>query len=112
MELLHVAEAVAREKHIDKEIVIEALEEAIQKAARSKYGYDKDIRASIDRIQGVVILKNYQTVVEAMPEPELNEEGEDISETTGLITLANAKRIKPDVAVGDELIDDLPPLLR
>jgi len=44
-----------------------------------------------------------------MPEPELNEEGEDISETTGLITLANAKRIKPDVAVGDELIDDLPP---
>lgn len=109
MELLHVAEAVAREKHIDKEIVLEALEEAIQKAARSKYGYDKDIRASIDRVQGVVILKNHQTVVEAMPEPELNEEGEDISETTGLITLANAKRIKPDVAVGDELIDDLPP---
>ena len=106
MELIHVADAVAREKHIDKEIVIEALEEAIQKAARSKYGYDKDIRAKIDRKTGVVDLKRYQTVVEEMPEIDEEDEG---AETIGLITLANAKRIKKDAAVGDELVDDLPP---
>jgi N utilization substance protein A len=110
MELIHVADAVAREKHIDKEIVLEALEEAIQKAARSKYGYDQDIRATIGRQSGVVELKRYQTVVEVMPEPT-EEEIEDGTgeETMGLIALAHAKRIKPDVAVGDELVDDLPP---
>jgi N utilization substance protein A len=100
MELIHVAEAVAREKHIDKEIVIEALEEAIQKAARSKYGYDQDIRAKIDRKTGVVDLKRFRTVVE-----EIDEEAEDDAQ----ILLAQAKRIKPDAAIGDELIDNLPP---
>jgi hypothetical protein len=45
MELLQVADAVAREKNIDRDIVIEAMEEAIQKAGRSKYGHDHDIRA-------------------------------------------------------------------
>lgn len=114
MELLHVADGVAREKQIDREIVIEALEEAIQKAARSKYGYDQDIRAMIDRQSGEVKLKRYQTVVEIMP--EINEEematadeDHEGTDNVGLITLAHAKRIKPDVAVGDEIIDDLPP---
>ena len=100
MELIHVADAVAREKHIDKEIVLEALEEAIQKAARSKYGYDQDIRATIDRKNGQVDLKRYRTVME-----EIDEEVEEGHQ----LTLAQAKRIKPDAAVGDQLIDDLPP---
>ena len=52
MELLQVADTVAREKGIDREIVIEAMEEAIQKAGRSKYGHDHDIRATIDRKNG------------------------------------------------------------
>lgn len=99
MELIHVADAVAREKHIDKEIVIEALEEAIQKAARSKYGYDQDIRANIDRKTGQVDLKRFRTVVE-----EIEEEMEGAQ-----LTLAQAKRIKPDVQIGEELIDNLPP---
>lgn len=99
MELIHVADAVAREKHIDKDIVLEALEEAIQKAARSKYGYDQDIRATIDRKTGQVDLKRFRTVVE-----EIEEEQEGAQ-----LTLAQAKRIKPDVALGDQLIDDLPP---
>lgn len=99
MELLHVADAVAREKNINKEIVIEALEEAIQKAARSKYGYDQDIRANIDRKSGQVDLKRFRTVVE-----EIEEEMEGQQ-----LTLDQAKRIKPDVALGDELIDNLPP---
>jgi N utilization substance protein A len=112
MELLHVAEGVAREKQIDKEIVIEALEEAIQKAARSKYGYDQDIRATIDRQHGKVDLKRVQTVVEEMPEvseEDQGEEGVDNDEHIGLITLAQAKRIKPDAEVGEEIIDTLPP---
>ena len=49
MELLQVADTVAREKNIDREIVLEAMEEAIQKAGRSKYGHDHDFRAHIDR---------------------------------------------------------------
>ena len=49
LELLQIADAVAREKAIDAEIVVEAMEEAIQKAARSKYGMENEIRAEIDR---------------------------------------------------------------
>ena len=84
MELLHVADGVAREKQIDKEIVIEALEEAIQKAARSKYGYDQDIRAKIDRTNGQVDLKRVQTVVEVMPDT-VDEAGEDTPNALNLI---------------------------
>ena len=57
MELLQVSDAVAREKNIDREIVLEAMEEAIQKAGRSKYGHDHDIRAHIDRRSGVIEFK-------------------------------------------------------
>jgi N utilization substance protein A len=96
MEILHVADAVAREKHIDREIVIAAMEEAIQKAGRSKYGYDQDIRASISRKNGVISLKRYRMVVEV-----IENEGSEL-------TVAQAKRIKTDAAVGDVLIDDLP----
>ncbi|MEL6283395.1 MAG: NusA N-terminal domain-containing protein, partial [Pseudomonadota bacterium] len=52
LELLQIADAVAREKLIDREIVIEAMEDAIQKAARSRYGAEYDIRAHIDRRSG------------------------------------------------------------
>lgn len=100
MELIHVADAVAREKHIDKEIVLQALEEAIQKAARSKYGYDQDIRAKIDRKSGNVDLKRHRVVVE-----EIDEEQEEGAQ----VLLNHAKRIKPDVQLGEEIVDDLPP---
>ena len=60
MELLQVADTVAREKNIDREIVIEAMEEAIQKAGRSKYGHEQDIRADIYRRSGVIALKRYR----------------------------------------------------
>ncbi len=100
MELLQVADALAREKNIEKNIVIEALEEAIQKAGRSKYGHDQDIRAKIDRKSGVLELTRYQTVTEE----------EEIENETAQITLKQAKRIKPDAVLGDVLIDELPPL--
>ncbi len=64
MEILQIAEAVAREKSIDKEIVIEAMEHALQKAARSRYGAEHDIRAEIDQKTGEMALKRVMTVVD------------------------------------------------
>lgn len=98
MELLQVADAVAREKNIEKEIVIGAMEEAIQKAGRSKYGYDHDIRATIDRKSGDIAMFRYREVVETVE-----------NEATQIPHSA-AKRSKPDIALGEFLIDPLPPL--
>lgn len=98
MELLQVADAVAREKNIEREIVLAAMEEAIQKAGRSKYGHDHDIRAEIDRRTGAIELKRYREVVETL------------EDETRQLTLAEAKRIQKDAAVGTFLIDNLPPL--
>lgn len=101
MELLQVADTVAREKNIDREIVIEAMEEAIQKAGRSKYGYDHDIRANIDRKSGDITLKRYREVVE---------DDAEIENEMAQMPLSAAKRIKSDAEVGEFLIDELPPL--
>jgi N utilization substance protein A len=101
MELLQVADNVAREKNIDREIVIGAMEEAIQKAGRSKYGHDHDIRAHIDRKSGLIELKRFRQVME--PDAVIENE-------IAQLTLAQAKRIKPDAEAGDFLIDELPPL--
>lgn len=98
MELLQVADAAAREKNIDREIVIEAMEEAIQKAGRSKYGFDHDIRAFIDRGTGQIELKRYREVVE------------EIENEVTQLTLSEAQREKPDAALGEFLVDELPPL--
>lgn len=100
MELIQVADAVAREKNIDKEIVLEAMEEAIQKAGRSKYGFDHDIRAEINRKTGQIDLRRYREVVEEIDPEEEHKQ----------LTLDEAKRIKKDAAIGDFIIDELPPL--
>ena len=101
MELLQVADNVAREKNIDREIVVTAMEEAIQKAGRSKYGHDHDIRAEINRASGDITLKRYREVVE---------EDAEIENEMAQIPLSKAVRIKKDAAVGDVLTDELPPL--
>lgn len=98
MELLQVADAVAREKNIDRDEVLDAMEQAIQKAGRAKYGYEHDIRAEIDRRTGEVRLQRYLLV----SDPVENEFTQ--------ITLKAAKRSKPDITVGEFLIDDLPPI--
>lgn len=98
MELLQVADAVAREKNIARDIVLEAMEEAIQKAGRSKYGHDHDIRAHIDRKSGNIELKRYREVVET------------IEDEAKQLTLKEAQRLKKDAEIGQFLIDDLPPL--
>lgn len=100
MELLQVADSLAREKNIDRDVVIQAMEEAIQKAGRTKYGYDHDIRANIDRKSGELTLKRYREVCEE----------EEIENEAAQIPLAAAKRIKPDAEIGDFLVDSLPPL--
>ncbi|MBL8671623.1 MAG: transcription termination/antitermination protein NusA, partial [Alphaproteobacteria bacterium] len=99
IELVQVADAVAREKGIERDQVLEAMEQAIQKAARSKYGLERDIRAEIDRKTGEIRLQRYRQVAE----PPLENEHTHM-------TLKEAQRIRADVAVGEFIIDDLPPI--
>ena len=75
LELLQIANAVAQEKNIEREVVIEAIEEAIQKGAKSRYGAHHDIRAKIDHKTGELSLTRHVTIVEDdwMPEDELEE---------------------------------------
>jgi N utilization substance protein A len=99
-ELLMVADAVAREKMIEREEVLEAMEQAIQKAGRAKYGHEKDIRAVIDRKSGEVKLSRWTEVVDA--EPVENEATQ--------IPLRIAQKIKPGIAAGEFIVDPLPPI--
>lgn len=101
MELLQVADMVAREKNIDRNIILEAMEEAIQKAGRSKYGHEQDIRAEIDRKSGIIELKRYREVMA---------NDEEIENEIAQLKLDQARRIKADAEPGEFLIDDLPPL--
>lgn len=98
MELLQVADAVAREKSIDREEVLQAMEQAIQKAGRTKYGYDHDIRAEIDRSAGTISLKRYRQVAE------------EIENEATQLTLKQARAIKKDAEIGEFLVDELPPI--
>src|SRR5271163_4749426 len=97
-ELLLVADAVAREKNIERDDVLEAMEQAIQKAGRAKYGHEKDIRATIDRKTGDVRLSRWTEVVETVE----NEETQ--------IPLFIAKRIDPALELGKFIVDPLPPI--
>ncbi|HZZ31293.1 MAG TPA: transcription termination factor NusA [Phenylobacterium sp.] len=113
LELLQIAEAVAREKSIDREIVIEAIEEAIQKGARARYGAEHDIRVNIDQKTGEVVVKRVQTVVadDASFGTVVNEEGEEVpaDEPVGIIRLSDAKRNDKDAAIGKTYEEVLPP---
>ncbi len=101
LELLQIADAVAREKGIDKEIVIASIEEAIQKAARSRYGAEHDIRVVIDPKTGETSIKRYLTVVP--DDAEIDEE------TLGVIRLSDAQAIDRDAFVGQVTDEELPP---
>ena len=113
LELLQIAEAVAREKSIEKEIVIEAIEEAIQKGARSRYGAEHDIRVHIDLKTGETTIKRVITVVEddAVFGGGVDEEGNElpIVEPPGILRLADAKARDKDVVVGTTYEEELPP---
>ena len=113
LELLQIAEAVAREKSIDKEIVIEAIEEAIQKGARSRYGAEHDIRIKIDPKTGETTVKRVVTVVadDATFGMTEGEDGEEIpvEEPAGVMRLSDAKRTDKDAFVGKTYEEILPP---
>ena len=100
VELLRIAEAVAIEKSIDKEIILNSMETAIQKAAKTRFGSENDIRAKINRESGDITLHKVLTIVE---KPE-NLDTE--------ISLKNAIKIenKENIKVGDEIFEELPPV--
>ncbi|WP_304191441.1 transcription termination factor NusA [Phenylobacterium aquaticum] len=109
LELLQIAEAVAREKSIDKEIVIEAIEEAIQKGARSRYGAEHDIRVHIDTKTGETTVKRFITVV---PDDAVYEsaDGETpAEEPAGIRRLSDALRDDKTAVVGKVYEEILPP---
>jgi len=106
MEILQIAEAVAREKNIDKEIVVEAMEHALQKAARSRYGAEHDIRAVIDPNTGEMTLKRCMTVVD---ESQLDPETRPFNPSTDL-TLDVALKTDPAAHIGKVYEEILPPL--
>jgi N utilization substance protein A len=100
LELLQIADAVAREKSIEKEIVIEAIEEAVQKAARSRYGAEHDIRVHIDPKTGETTITRVVTVVG---------DDEEIENTYAFKALADALLDDKTAVVGKTYTEELPP---
>ena len=98
-EMLQVANNVAQEKNIDQESVYSAMEQALEKSARVKYGNERDIRVQIDRNTGDINLKSYLTVVESYSDEQAKE-----------ILLTDAKKLKADISIGDFITKDLPPI--
>jgi transcription termination/antitermination protein NusA len=98
LELLQTAEAVAREKMIDPGLVVEAMEESLARAAKSRYGSELDIRVHIDRRTGKATFTRVRTVVDEV-ENHFTE-----------LTVRDARAFKEDAEIGDEIIDEVPPV--
>lgn len=100
LELLQTAEAVAREKMIDPGLVIEAMEESLARAAKSRYGTEMDIRVSIDRKNGKATFTRVRTVVAE----------EELENYQAEFTVEQAKQYMADPEVGQQLIEEVPPV--
>jgi transcription termination/antitermination protein NusA len=98
LELLQIADAVAREKNIDKEIVLGAMADAIQKAARARYGQETNIRADINAKTGEIKLQRLLEVIDVVEDPG------------NQIELVRARDRNPDAEVGDFIAELLPPM--
>ncbi len=98
LELLQIADAVAREKAIDRKIVLGAMEDAIAKAARSRYGSETEVRAEIDPKSGELHLSRHMLVVDT------------VENSASQISLEDARRRHPAAQIGDTIADPLPPL--
>lgn len=98
LELLQIADAVAREKSIEKALVIDAMEDAIQRAAKLRYGQENEIRAEINPNTGDIRLQRLLTVVE------------HVENDSTEILLADAKHKKSDAGIGDLIAEELPPI--
>ena len=100
LELLQTAEAVAREKMIDSELVVEAMEESLVRAAKSRYGSEMDIRVAIDRKTGKATFTRVRTVVE-----------DDMVENfQAELTVEQARQYLDSPEVGDTIVDEVPPV--
>ena len=99
-EMLQVASNVAQEKNIDQDSVFSAMEQALEKAARVKYGQEIDIRIVIDRATGDIKLNSYLEVVE-----NINEELQSRQ-----ILLKDAQKTNPDINLGEFIVKELPPI--
>lgn len=100
LELLQTAEAVAREKMIDPVLVIEAMEESLARAAKSRYGSEMDIRVTIDRKTGKATFTRVRTVVE-----------DDLLENyQAELTVEQARQYLDDPKVGDAIVEEVPPV--
>ena len=97
LELLQIADAVAREKNIDRQIVIAAMEDAIAKASRSRYGAETDVHAEINPRTGELRLSRYLQVVDQVENSAVE------------IALTDAQRFNPAAQIGDTIADTLPP---
>ena len=100
IELLRIAEAVANEKSIDKEVILTSMESAIQKAAKTRFGSENNIRVIIDRENGNITLHKVLTIVQ---KPENFDTEISIDQATKL-------EKKGDVKIGDEIFEELPPV--
>ncbi|MBR9761963.1 MAG: transcription termination/antitermination protein NusA [Rhodobacteraceae bacterium] len=100
LELLQTAEAVAREKMIDPGLVVEAMEESLARAAKSRYGAEMDIRVSIDRKTGRATFTRVRTVVE----------DEDLENYQAELTVQQAKQYMADPQIGDTFVEEVPPV--
>jgi len=98
LELLQIADAVAREKSIDKAVVIHAMEEAMQRAAKSRYGTENEIRVEIDPKTGETHISRYLHVVDLVDNDKIE------------ISMADARRRNPAAQVGDIIAETLPPI--
>ena len=98
-EMLQVASNVAQEKNLDSDEIFSAMEQALEKAARVKYGQDRDIRVTINRESGDIDLNSYLEVVEKV----------DLENEKNQISLENAKKINPDISISDFIKEKLPP---
>jgi N utilization substance protein A len=98
LELLQIADAVAREKSIDKNVVIHAMEEAMQRAAKSRYGSENEIRVEIDPKTGETHISRYLNVVEKIEDDKKE------------ISLTDARRRNPAAQPGDIIAETLPPI--
>ncbi len=97
LELLQIADAVAREKQIDREIVLQAMEDAIQRAARSRYGSETEVRAEINRRTGEIRLSRLLLVMEQIDNDAIH------------VSLLDARKKNPAAQVGDYIAETLPP---
>jgi len=98
LELQQIIQSVSYDRGVEREVVVEAIEEAISKAARQRYGQELDIRAKYDELVGVMKLDRHRGIVEVVENPHTQ------------IDLEEARSLDPDAALGGELCEPMPPV--